>query len=95
MNHCKKSSQVSRQVNGRVANISLKPAYSNWKCQPKLYYDFVLLTLGRRSYPVRQGGNPVHILFVVSSYWSTELPIIQPNLSDLKKGSGLLTVKEI
>jgi hypothetical protein len=29
MNHCKKSSQVSRQVNGRVADIGLKPAYSN------------------------------------------------------------------
>jgi hypothetical protein len=32
--HCEKSRRFSRRVNGRVANISSKPAYSKWHWQP-------------------------------------------------------------
>jgi hypothetical protein len=37
--HCKKCRLFYRRVNSRVADISSKPAYSKWYCQPEEYCD--------------------------------------------------------
>jgi len=83
--HWKKSRRFSRRVNGRVADISSKPAYSKQYCQPEPFCDFGLLILGCRFLLGRQCGNPAYVSFFVGGYCITGLPVIQPNQSDLRK----------
>jgi hypothetical protein len=44
--HCTKRSRVSRRPNGRVADISSKPAYSKRNCQPEPFNVFGVLISG-------------------------------------------------